>query len=57
MTNKNETPEFLEVWDVAAICHVDRKTVYRWIKEGKIKGKRAGRKWLFTREAVEEMLK
>lgn len=53
----NETPEFLEVWDVARMCHVERLTVYRWIKSGKLKGKRAGRKWLFTREDVEALLK
>lgn len=53
----NETPEFLEVLDVATMCHVERKTVYRWIKSGKLKGKKAGRKWLFTREEVEALLK
>lgn len=57
MTSTNETPEFLEVWDVATMCHVERKTVYRWIKDGKLEGKRVGRKWLFTREAVKALLK
>lgn len=57
MVKTNETPEFLEVWDVAKICHVERLTVYRWIKSGKLKGKRAGRKWLFTREDIEALLK
>lgn len=56
MVKANETPEFLEVWDVANMCHVERKTVYRWIKEGKLEGKRIGRKWLFTREAVLNVL-
>lgn len=56
MTKTSKTPEFLEVWDVVNMYHVDRKTVYRWIKSGRLEGKRAGRKWLFTREAVEAVL-
>ena len=47
----------LEVKDVCALYHVDRKTVYRWIKAGKLKGKKAGQKWLFSREAVLDVLK
>lgn len=54
---KNETPELLEVLDVCEMYHVQRLTVYRWIKNGQLKGKKAGRKWLFTREAVEALLK
>lgn len=57
MTKTNEAPEFLEVWDVVNMYHVQRLTVYRWIKSGKLKGKKAGRKWLFTREEVEAVLK
>ena len=57
MVKANETPEFLEVWDVVNMYHVQRLTVYRWIKSGKLKGKKAGRKWLFTREEVEAVLK
>ena len=46
----------LEVKDVCELYHVDRKTVYRWIKAGKLKGKKAGRKWLFSHEAVLDIL-
>ena len=42
----------LEVKDVCELYHVDRKTVYRWIKAGKLTGKKAGQKWLFSRESV-----
>lgn len=42
----------LEVKDVCELYHVEKKTVYRWIKAGKLQGKKAGQKWLFTHEAV-----
>lgn len=48
--------ELLEVADVCDLYHVDRKTVYRWIKAGKLEGKKAGRRWLFTQEAVDAVL-
>lgn len=49
--------DLLEVNDVCDLYHIERRTVYRWIKSGKLKGKKAGRKWLFTREDVEALLK
>ena len=49
--------DLLEVKDICALCHVQRRTVYRWMADGKIRGMRAGRKWLFTREAVNNLLK
>lgn len=48
--------DLLEVADVCELYHVERKTVYRWIKAGKLAGKKAGRRWLFTREAVADVL-
>lgn len=46
----------LEVRDVCELYRIDRKTAYRWIKAGKLQGKKAGRKWLFTRDAVLSVL-
>ena len=58
MGNTDRTrDDLLEVNDICALCHVQRQTVYRWMREGKISGIRAGRKWLFTREAVNALLK
>ena len=48
--------ELLEVADVCDLYHVERKTVYRWLKAGKLEGRKAGRKWMFTREAVAAVL-
>ena len=48
--------DLLEVADVMELYHVERKTVYRWIKAGRLKGRKAGRKWLFPPEAVADVL-
>ena len=42
----------LEVRDICELYGVSRRTVYRWIKAGKLTGKKAGQKWLFSRESV-----
>ena len=58
MTSTDKTRgELLEVSDVMALYHVTRRTVYRWIESGRLKGKKAGRRWLFTHEAVIGLLK
>lgn len=48
--------ELLEVSDVMELYHVTRRTVYRWIESGQLTGRKAGRRWLFTREAVAAVL-
>ena len=58
MANTDKTrDELLEVADVCELYHVEKKTVYRWIKAGRLKGAKAGRKWMFSREAVDAVLK
>lgn len=47
----------LRVEDVMALYGVTRKTVYRWLADGKLKGKKAGRRWLFSKQAVLDLLK
>lgn len=39
--------EMLDVKQMCEMLHVERRTVYRWLKSGKVKGVRVGRKWLF----------
>ncbi len=58
MTSTQKTrDDLLEVKDVMEMYHVTRMTVYRWIKAGKLQGKKAGSKWLFNRDDVIGLLK
>lgn len=45
------TPE-----EVAERCRVVRRTVYDWLREGRLQGRRAGRKWLISDADVERFL-
>lgn len=49
--------ETLEIKELCELFHVERRTLYRWIKEGKLHGVKFGRKWLFDRAEVEALLK
>ena len=43
--------------EVADELRVSQRTLYRYIKDGRLKGKKAegGRKWLFTRADIDEL--
>jgi len=41
--------------DLEAILHVKERTLFRYIKEGRLKGSKHG-KWLFTDEDVKEFI-
>lgn len=57
MTDKKQAPdELLTVEDVCKLYHIARRTLYAWIHDGKISGRKAGRRWFFTREEVESIL-
>ena len=38
------------------IFHVTHVTLLNWVKTGKLKATKVGRKWLVTEETVKEML-
>jgi len=42
--------------ETAEMLHVHRQTVMRWIKEGKIKAYKIGRKYLISVEEIEKQL-
>lgn len=42
--------------EVIEILGVTRRTLYNWIKDGKIKAIKAGQQWRITQEALEEFL-
>jgi len=50
----------LEVYtlkEIEELLQVTRRTLYNWLKAGKLKAFRAGREWRVTREALEQFLK
>ena len=42
--------------EVAELLHVTRRTVYNYIKEGKLKATKIGKYWRVTSKALEELL-
>lgn len=40
--------------EIEDLLHVTRRTLYNWIKYGKLKAFRIGKEWRVTREALEE---
>ena len=40
--------------EIEALLHVTRRTLYNWIKGGKLKAFRIGKEWRVTKEALEE---
>lgn len=47
--------EYMTTEEVADLYHVCTKTVHRWRNDGKLKGVKVGRRWLYTPEAVAAM--
>lgn len=45
------------ILEVAKIFGVTRRSVYSWLKEGKIKAFKVGREWRFTEEALRDFMK
>ena len=47
----------LEVYtleEIIELLNVTRRTLYNWIKDGKLKAFKAGREWRVTRKALDE---
>ena len=51
------TLEVYTIKQVAYIFSVTERTVNNWMKEGKLKGKKIGGKWRFTKEELERFVK
>lgn len=50
-----EATEYMTNEEVAALYRVTVKTVYRWRMAGRLKGVRAGRRWLYRAEDVAKL--
>lgn len=46
----------LTVDDVAAELQVNRQTIARWLRQGKLPGRKVGREWRVSRKALERYL-
>jgi len=42
--------------EVQALMQVTRRTLYNWIRSGKLKSFKAGREWRVTKEALAEFI-
>jgi len=42
----------LTIEQVAELCHVRVRTAQMWARDGRIKGQKIGRRWLFTPESI-----
>lgn len=47
MENKYYTPA-----EIAEMFHVTRRTVYSWMKEGKLKAFKVGKGWMISQEEL-----
>ena len=52
MNEKNH----LDAAEVQQMLGISAPTFYRWLKSGKLVGTRAGRRWRFSRSAIEQLL-
>ena len=47
--------EYYTVQEAAQILHVNERTVREWIKNGKLVGKKLGRRWLIPESEVDQV--
>lgn len=40
--------------EIEAMLHVTRRTLYNWIKDGKLKAFKVGKEWRVTEEALQD---
>lgn len=52
-----EPMKIYDVKELAEYLKVSTRTIQNYIRDGKIKGKKLGRKWIFTEETIRELLK
>ena len=44
------------IGEISEILHISRKTLYSYVKEGKLKAVKVGRSWIVTAANLEEFL-
>jgi excisionase family DNA binding protein len=51
-----EDDGIVELDQAIRLLHTSRTTLYRWIREGRIRAMKAGRQWRFRREDIDHFL-
>lgn len=54
---KEEGEDIIDMDEAIELLKTTRPTFYRWLKEGKVKGMKAGRQWRFYREDIERFMR
>ena len=50
------TDDMLTIQEAADYLTTSRPTLYRWLREGKVKGMKVGRQWRFRKEELQQFL-
>lgn len=50
-------PEYMTLPEAAELLRSSERSVYEWLRTGKLRAGRAGRRWLFTRADVEDFVR
>ena len=48
--------EIYTLQEIQELLQVTRRTLYNWIKDGKLKAFKVGKDWRITKEALEEFI-
>lgn len=54
--NKEYEKLALTVDDAAAALQLNRQTVAKWLRQGKLPGRKIGREWRISRKALENFI-
>ena len=52
----NEIPRLLTVAEVGDILHLTRRSLYSWIKDGKLKAAKVGKSWYIPAEELRRLI-
>lgn len=55
-TRISRLPDVVDLNTTAAVLGKHRQTVARYLASGELKGRKVGKSWLITRQAIEEFL-
>lgn len=53
---KHPFPDVLSLRQLSAYLQIPKSTVYRLVQNKKLPGKKVGRQWRFSRQAIDEWL-